>query len=672
MQQRILLVGNPNCGKTTLFNRLTGQNQHVGNWAGVTVERREAPLKWSPALSLTDLPGIYSLAAYTPEETVTRDVLYAGGQPVLNILDGRSLERGLYLTLQLVELGCPLVVAVGMLDETRARGIVPDHARLARYLGVPVLSISARTGEGFDDLRLQIADIHKWHAGSLLYGAVFEHAIADCTHAFRQDGAFNASLPARFLSIQALQGDLPTALKPAALEKLIGIREELETNAQTDSVTFCAAQRYGKIDSILSGTNRFHSKPDVPTGKSSPARQEKGELLDKIILNRFLAYPLFAFVLWALFSLCFGAPGQFSRQALESALSNFRTCLDALFRLWAVAPPLSGLLLDGVLSGLGGVLTFLPQVCLLFLGLTMLEECGYLSRAAFLMDRPLKLLGLTGKSFIPLLMGFGCTTPAVMASRTLENSRDRHMTVLLTPFFSCGAKFSVYALFAGIFFPRHEALAVAVLYGVGILGAALYGLLLREGTFRGGRSPLLMELAPYRLPNLRNVVRNTLEKSMDFLRKAGTVIFLITILIWFMQHFDLSLRYLPASGPQSIFQRLGNLLAPVFAPLGFGFAQAAVALIAGAAAKEAIVASLYVACAPLALPAALTQLFSPLAAASFLVFCVLYAPCVSALAAMGRELGSIRRALLAAAAQTLFAYFCAMAVYQIGLLLQRL
>lgn len=662
----VALAGNPNCGKTTLFNQLTGQSQHVGNWAGVTVERREGRIEAAGERAvLVDLPGIYSLAAYTLEERVAREFLLGGqADAAVNILDGTSLERGLYLTLQLCELGTPMAVAVGMMDEVRAAGGGVDAARMEKLLGVPVVPVAARKGERVEELAAAALGRARVPPPPR-YGEPLDGAIAEAARAV--EGAVREPGRLRFYAAGLLED--PDAFKDrlrlTARQRweLRRIRASLERETGEDTASLIAGARYRLIERIL--------REAVKT----PPRPAGGTLTDRIdgaVLHRKLAFPIFLAAMAGMFGVCFGGPGLALKGWMERLLAGLSAGLSGWLPALGVSPPVSDLLVGGVLGGVGSVLTFLPQVALIFLCLTLLEECGYLSRAAFLMDLPLRRLGLTGKSFIPMLMGFGCTTPAVMAARTLGGERDRRLTILLTPYLPCSARFPIYALFAGVFFPRRQGLAVAALYLAGIAAMAAVGWFLRKGPFRGREAPFLMEFPPYRAPSLRNVLRNTGEKCGDFLRKAGTLIFAMSVLIWLLQHVDGGLRF-TANPAASLFARAGGALAPLFSPLGFGFREAAVALLAGLVSKEAVVSTLGVSLAgegPLA--AALAARFSPLSAAAFLVFCALYAPCVSALATMRRELHSTWRALAAALLQTAVAYAAALAVFQLGTLAQNL
>ena len=597
----IALAGNPNCGKSTLFHRLTGKRVQVGNWAGVTVERKQGLVRANRDWLLVDLPGLYSLYPYTAEEKISRDFLLSRqAKLVLNLVDARSIERGLYLTMQLKEAGCHLVVAVTMLDEVLRLGGDVDCAELSMRLGVPVFSVSPKSGDGIDGL-------------------------LDCLR-------------------REMKIELPTL------------------TASMPQEDDCAAlMRYHKIDGMLQGNVCL-----------SVQNQHAGMQPDKLFLHRLAALPLFLAIMAGLFTICFSGLGQMAKQWLEQGVSSLAIAAHSWLPQQGISLPVCGLLTDGILSGVGTVVCFLPQIALLFFCMGILEECGYLARAAFLMDLPLRKLGLTGQSFIPMLMGFGCTTPAVMAARTLPGEYNRRTTIRLIPFLSCGAKLPVYVMFAGIFFPQQQELSVALCYLAGIVTAVGYGIFLRAEEKNFWETPFLGELPTYQMPSLRLLLKSTLEKCLDFLGRVGSVIFLLSILIWLLRHVDMRFCFTMQES-QSLFAQWGTLAAPVFSPLGFGSREAAVALLAGLAAKEAVVSTFGVLCGgPAMVSAELSTLFTPLSAASFMLFCALYAPCVSALATIRRELGSTGQMLRAAAVQTAIAYGVTLAFYQIALLLMRL
>lgn len=597
-QQVIGLVGNPNCGKTTLFNRLTGSRQVTGNWPGVTVERKEGQVKNHP-WTVVDLPGTYSLASYSPEEQVAADFLQKSKPDlILNIVDATALERNLYLTTQLLELGTPMVVALNLYDALKEQGGRADWRSISHRLGVAVVPLSARSGE----------------------------------------------------NMEALIDAIESALKNAPSSK--------RKQWIPDEAAFRAEKRYADVDQVLKGT--YQNKTAAKAGWT--------EKLDDIFTHRFLAIPLFLFVMLMAFSLIFGPVGMalkgWAEQGIQLIAGWLSRGLDAAGASWWVKE----MLLEGIWAGVGGMLTFLPQMALLFLFLSLLEDSGYMARGAFVMDQILRKAGLSGKAFIPLLMGFGCTTPAAMATRTLEREKERKLSVLMLPFFSCGAKLPVYVLFSAAFFPASKGLVIFGLYILGIALGVLYIRLVGGSVVKGQDAPFVMEMPPYRWPTLFGTLRHLWDKCKGFVVKAGTVIVSLSALIWLMQHVTCSLTWTNQASI-SLFGFLGEKLAPFFAPLGFGNWQAAVSLLAGIVAKEAVVssmASLYTAGGAISLTGALQGAFTPASALSFLVFVLLYMPCVSAFATIRRELGGWRQGLLAMAAQTCIAYGVSFVVYQLA------
>lgn len=587
------LAGNQNCGKTTLFNRLTGANQRVGNWPGVTVERKEGTLSApDEGVAVVDLPGAYALAPYSAEEAVTRDFLLSGqASVILNVVDATQLERSLYLTLELLALGRPLVVALNLMDEAARRGDCIDAPALSRALGVPVVPISARRGEGLDALR---------------------RAARRCP---------------------------PPAPCPVAAE------------AEAEA-------RYAWIERCLRGCLR----------RGGARRAERSERLDRVLLHRWLGLPLFALLVLGVFFAAFGPMGTALAEAFGALLDRGTAVMAGALLRWGAAPWARSLLIDGVCRGVGSVLSFLPTLLVLFFLLALLEDSGYMARAAFLMDAPLRRVGLNGRAFIPLLLGFGCTVPAVMSARSLGDERDRRLTVLLTPFMSCGAKAPLYALLARAFFSGRAAPVMGALYALGVLLAALAGGAYRRWALGGDAAPFWMELPDYRLPTPRGVARQVAERARDFVRRAFTVVFLATLGVWFLQRFTATLA--PAATlAESLLGRLSGALAPLLRPAGFGDARAAAALLTGLLAKESVVSTLSV-LANGSTPTLLGQLFpTPLAACSFLVFALLYSPCAAALAAIRRELGGARWALGVAVGQTLLAWLLATLLFQTGRLL---
>ena len=716
MNITIALAGNPNSGKTTLFNALTGSNQYVGNWPGVTVERKEARfrLRDDEAL-LVDLPGVYSLSPYSIEEDITRHFI-AQHHPdiVLNIVDATSIERNLYFTLQLMELERPMVIALNQMDEVKRRGGFIDAERLSALLGIPVVPISAKRREGFDELfdaihqqahdqivpmpeklydeatRRAILRITQALGGGDAH-SVFdepEHAAhrdelhRDDDHAataqhrhiggYTDEGDVDNAPPTAWVAVKMLERDrdimenaLLSADQKARIDEIIADYEEngRQTYPEIDSLTLVVSARYGAVERLIADSHSRFNSDDY--GKTTAA-------IDRVVTNKYLAFPLFFIVLAVMFWVTFGPIGTFLTGLMEALVNDVIGAGAKSLMSWLEAPAwLSSLVSDGVIAGVGGVLVFLPQILLIFLFLSILEDSGYMSRAAFITDRPLRRLGLSGRSFIPMLMGFGCTTTAVIAARGVENERDKRMTILLTPYMSCGARLPVYGLFGAAFFARNKGLVVFSLYLLGILIMILCGVLLRRTVFREGDTPFLMELPQYRVPAPTSVLRRLWDRAKDFLTRAGTLIFAMSVLIWFLQSFSPTL-HMVADSEESLFGRLGMLIAPVFRPLGFGEWKKSVALLSGLIAKEAVVSTLqvlYAAADSGALTQAVANAFTPLQAYSFLVFILLYTPCVAALAAMRRELNSRKYFIMGIIMQLGVAWIVTFIVYNIGRLL---
>lgn len=663
----LAIIGNPNSGKTTLFNRLTGSNQHVGNWPGVTVDRKTGQIRrGGKAADLVDLPGIYSLSPYTQEEIIARSfVLSDELDGILNIVDAANLERNLYLTLQLIGLGLPMVVALNFIDDCRAQGIEIDCARLSELLGVRVVPISAKRGENMDELLdMLVGEMPPpTHQPAYLHGV--GAAITRAAKLLEAVPLRRASLP--FYSAKLLEGDtamraqvtLPDTL--AAQVEEIASRLSSHMNSEDREMIFADALYDFIEDAVQQAVTRPENPPLTTTEK-----------LDRIMINKWLALPIFAVLMLIMFITTFGPVGGFLMDLLESGISGWLSpAVQGALTQAGAAPWLIGLICDGVIAGVGGVVSFLPQIVILFFFLSVLEDTGYLARIAFIMDTLLRKIGLSGKSFVPMLMGFGCTTPAVMAARTMENEKDRRMTIMLTPFMSCGAKLPVYALFAGALFPQHAGLVTFSLYVLGVVVAIFAGFLLKNTIFRGVSAGFVLELPPYRMPTFKGTVLNMWEKAKDFITKAGTIIFLMSIVIWLMQNFTFGLQVAENSA-DSILGVLGTVIAPVFTPLGFGQWQASVSLLTGLVAKEAVVSTmsvLYGASSSAALSGILGQVFSPVAGYAFLVFTLLYMPCMSAFATIRREMGGMKWAAFAAIFQTVLAYIVALVVFQVGSLL---
>ena len=688
------LAGNQNCGKTTLFNQLTGSNQHVGNFPGVTVDKKEGvirghktgehhfgPRSWGhprhkrqdipprEEATVVDLPGIYSLSPYTSEEIVTRDFLI-NEKPdgIINIVDATNIERNLYLTLQLIELNIPMVIALNMMDEMRANGNTVDVNRLEEELGVAVVPISAAKNEGIDELiehALRAAE-HKDTPKRLDFcsGAVHRciHGIAHMI----EDHAAAAGVPCRFAATKLVEGDEPMEKRLKLTENeidLIGhsIRE-MEDELGTDREAALADMRYAFIEKLCADTV-------VKNGET------RGHLrsvkIDRVLTGKYTAIPIFLAIMLLIFWLTFGVIGSFLSDLLSMGIDAVTAaCSDAL-TAYGLNPVVHSLVIDGVFAGVGSVLSFLPIIVTLFFFLSMLEDSGYMARVAFVMDKLLRKIGLSGRSFVPMLIGFGCSVPAIMATRTLSSDRDRKMTILLTPFMSCSAKLPIYAVFTAAFFPKYGALVMMLLYVMGIVIGIVCALLMKSTLYSGNPVPFVMELPSYRLPSAKSVWLLMWDKAKDFLTRAFTVIFLATIAIWFLQTFDLRFNVVTDSSA-SILAALGRLIAPIFAPLGFTDWRAATALITGFSAKEAVVSTMAVLTGTSIadLGPALAQIFTPLTAFSFLTFTLLYSPCVAAIAAVRREMHSGFAAAWVAFAQCAVAWICAFCVYQIGSLLR--
>ncbi len=675
-QWKVALVGNPNCGKTTLFNALTGSNQYVGNWPGVTVEKKEGEARLGDvSFTVVDLPGIYSLSPYSMEELVARKFII-NEQPdaIIDIVDATNLERNLYLTMQLLELERPVVLAVNFMDEVEKKGDVIDCGRLSANLGVPVVPISARDGVNIDKL---VQEAHRqMHTGLTVepddlyddFTHAVHHRIGDLIH----DRAYAKGIPAHWAAIKLLAGDDEVAkdleLDEATLNHIDEIAREYESASPLgDRETLLADSRYRFVERVVRSSVQR---------KSREGQRTVTERIDAVATHKYLAIPLFLAMMLAVFLITFSGPGKWLSDGIAWFVEEV-LCPGAADWLAALHAPrwLSGVLVDGLISGVGGVLTFLPMIALLFLFLSMLEDSGYMARAAFVMDRTLRHFGLSGKAFIPMLMGFGCTVPAVMGARTMENEKDRRMTILLVPFMSCGARLPIYGLMTSAFFPEHAGLVVFGLYVLGPVIAIASGLILKRSVFQGDPAPFLLELPPYRMPTLHNIWLHVWERVRDFLTRAGTIIAAMSVVVWFLQSFGTDLRMVEDTAG-SILAMVGGWIAPIFAPMGFGVWQAAVALLTGLIAKEAVVSSMSLfygfsltdyAAAGLAMSAT----FSPAAALAFLVFCALYTPCVAAIATIRREMNSLSWTALALIWQLGVAWLASFGTYQLAVMLLR-
>lgn len=661
------LVGNQNCGKTTLFNQLTGSNQHVGNFPGVTVEKKEGTVRRTGD-SVVDLPGLYSLSPYTAEEVVTRDFLTQGKpDAILNIVDATNIERNLYLTLQLIELHRPMVVALNMMDEVTASGGSIDIAALSRELGVEVVPISAVKNQGISELvdRIRrVAEARILPAKLDFCDGPVHRAIHGVTHLI-EDHAAAAGIPARFAATKLIEGDEPTlkamSLNENELDTLEHITAEMETALGTDREAALADMRYDYIERLAA----------VAVQKPGETReQQRSVKIDALLTHKIFAIPIFLLIMSFVFWLTFGLIGSTLSDWMAAGVEGLTALADRTLTAYGLNPVIHSLVIDGVFTGVGSVLSFLPTIVTLFFFLSILEDSGYMARVAFVMDKLLRKIGLSGRSFVPMLIGFGCSVPAIMATRTLSSDRDRKMTIILTPFMSCSAKLPIYGVFTAAFFAKNAALVMILLYVLGMAVAILYGLLLRATFFRGQPVPFVMELPAYRLPAPKSLLLHIWEKAKDFIRKAFTVIFLASLVIWFLQTLDIRFNVVQDSA-DSMLAAIGALVAPIFAPLGFGDWRAGTALITGLTAKEAVVSTLAVlmgAANQTELQPMLAAVFPPAAAFSFLTFTLLYMPCVAAFAAVRREYGSTAKAVGLMAAQTTVAWCVAFVAYHLALL----
>ena len=630
------LVGNQNCGKTTLFNQLTGSNQHIGNFPGVTVDRKDGPIKGYPDTLVTDLPGIYSMSPYSSEEIVSRNfVLEDKPKAIINIIDATNIERNLYLTMQLLEMDIPMVVALNMMDEMTGNSGSVDVNGMEAMLGVPVVPISAAKNEGVDELVRHALHIAKYQERpgrqDFCSENEFGGAVHRCIHAVShliEDHAEHAGIPLRFAASKIIEGDHLILQKleldeneHEAIEHLI---VQMEKERGLDRSAAIADMRFNFIEKVCEKT--------VVKPKASRERI-RSEKIDRILTGKYTAIPCFIGIMLLVFFLTFHVIGAFLQNLLAMGIDALSNVTDRALTAAGVNEVLHGLIIDGIFAGVGSVLSFLPIIVTLFFFLSLMEDSGYIARVAFFMDKLLRKIGLSGRSIVPMLIGFGCTVPAVMSTRTLPSERDRKMTILLTPFMSCSAKLPIYAFFTSAFFPEYGALVMCALYLTGIVIGILVALLYRKTLFRGDAVPFVMELPNYRLPGLKNVMQLLWEKAKDFLQKAFTVIFVATICIWFLQKFDLHFNLVAAS-KDSILAMISNCLVPIFAPLGLGDWRICTSLISGVMAKESVISTLEI-----LFGGAVKDALTPVAAASLLVFSLLYTPCIAAIASIRRELG---------------------------------
>ena len=659
------LAGNQNCGKTTLFNQLTGAKQHVGNFPGVTVDRKDGQIRNHPEATVVDLPGIYSLSPYTNEEIVTREYLLKDRpRGIINILDGTNIERNLYLTMQLIELDIPMVIALNMMDEVRENGGTIRVNELEAALGIPVVPISAAKNEGIDELVEHAIHVARYRErpGRLDFcdaNGDDQGAMHRCIHAIIhliEDHAVKYRIPRRFAATKLVEGDelILEALRLDQNEKetLEHIITQMEEESGKDRMAALADMRFQFIEELCEQT----------VVKPSESKEHVRSMnIDRILTGKYTAIPTFVCIMALVFYLTFGLIGKYLSDWLELLINWFTDICNQGLIAYGINPVVRSLIIDGIFTGVGSVLSFLPTIVVLFFFLSILEDSGYMARVAFVMDRPLRKIGLSGRSFVPMLMGFGCSVPAIMATRTLPSDRDRKMTILLTPFMSCSAKLPIYSLFAAAFFPKHAALVMIGLYFGGIVMAILFAFILKGSAFKGEPVPFVMELPNYRFPSPKSVVRLIGEKAKDFITKAFTVIFLASVIIWVLQSFDLRLNVVTDSS-QSLLALIGGLIAPLLKPLGLGDWRISTALITGFTAKESVVSTLNV----LLGEKPLSTLFTPFTAIIFLVFSLLYTPCIAAIAAVKRELGT-KGAVLLVLMQCAIAWIVCFIVRLIGL-----
>ncbi len=656
------LAGNQNCGKTTLFNQLTGSNQHVGNFPGVTVDRKSGAIKGHPETEVTDLPGIYSMSPYSSEEIVTRQFII-GEKPtgIINIVDATNIERNLYLTMQLMELDIPMVLALNMMDEMRGNGGTVRINKMEAMLGIPVIPISAAKNEGVDELVDHAVHVAKYQErpGRMDFCSEDDHggAVHRCIHGIQhliEDHAKAAGIPVRFAATKLVEGDprIEEALKLDQNEKemIEHIIVQMEQERGLDRAAAIADMRFSFIQELVAQTV---VKPH------ESKEQLRSNRIDKFLTGKYTAIPAFIAIMGLVFFLTFNVIGLFFQNLMEMGIDALTGLVDTALTNWNVNAAVHSLVIDGIFTGVGSVLSFLPIIVVLFFFLSMLEDTGYMARVAFVMDKLLRRIGLSGRSIVPMLIGFGCTVPGVMASRTLPSERDRKMTILLTPFMSCSAKLPIYSLFAAAFFPRYAGLVMVLLYFTGIVVGVLAALLLKSTVFKGEAVPFVMELPNYRLPGLKNVAQLLWEKAKDFLQRAFSVILIATVVVWFLQSFDLRLNMVSDSA-DSMLAMAAGVLAPLFAPLGLGDWRICTALISGFMAKESVASTLEV-----LFGNSIGSILSPLAAATLLVFSLLYTPCIAAVTSVRRELGG-KWAVGLAVWQCLIAWVVAFVAHGIG------
>lgn len=660
----LTLVGNQNCGKTTLFNQLTGSNQHVGNFPGVTIEHKIGQIIGWKNYDLVDLPGIYSIRPYSGEEKVSRDfIIERKPDAIINIVDATNIERNLYLTLQLIEMGKPMVLALNMMDELLGNHGSVDIQKLSDRLGIPVVPIAAAKNDGVDELMRVVAETAENAVKPRRIDFCSAGPVHRCIHTVShvvEDHADKIGVPSRFAATRVIEEDaeIISALKLSDNElELIGHAVlEMENEGGLDRNAALAEMRYRFIEAVCS---------ECVIKAQESKEKLRSVKIDKVLTNKYLAIPMFIAIMGFIFWMTFSVLGKWLSDLLALGIDEVTALVDNALTAYGLNPVVHSLVIDGVFAGVGSMLSFLPIIVVLFFFLAILEDTGYMSRVAFVMDKLLRRIGLSGRSFVPMLIGFGCSVPAIMATRTLSSERDRKMTMLLIPFMSCSAKIPIYAVFTAAFFPDHGGLVMTCLYVFGMLVGIIAAKVLSKTAFTGKPVPFVMELPNYRMPSLKSVLLLMWEKAWDFIRRAFTVIFAATIVIWFLQHFDVRLNVVGEGSTDSLLAIIGTWIAPVFAPLGFGDWRVATALLTGLMAKEAVISTLGVLMnvgANLG-SAALGGLFTLPSAVSFLVFCLLYTPCVAALAALRRELGSGVKTVLVMISQCCVAWLAAFCVY---------
>ena len=660
------LAGNQNCGKTTLFNALTGSNQHVGNFPGVTVDQKSGEMKGAKDCQVVDLPGIYSIRPYTQEEIVTRDfILNSHPDGIINIVDATNIERNLYLTLQLLELHIPMVLALNMMDEVRSNGGTIDIPRMSESLGIPVVPISAVKGEGVSELVNQIVQVAQQRIYPAITDFCGEGAVHRCIHAVAhliEDHAQRRQISPRFCATKLIEGDSSLAdrleLDQNEREMLEHSVLEMERETGFDRNEALADMRYTFIEGVVAASVvKCHESKE----------HSRSVKIDKILTGKYTALPVFAAVMFLVFFLTFHVIGSRLSDWLSMGIDWLGALVDQGLTAYGINPVVHSLVMDGIFAGVGSVLSFLPLIVVLFFFLSILEDTGYMARIAFVMDKPLRRLGLSGRSFVPMLVGFGCSVPAIMATRTLSSDRDRKMTILLTPYLSCSAKLPIYATFCAAFFPRYQGLVMIGLYFAGILLSILVAAALKHTLFKGNPVPFVMELPNYRLPSPKSVLLLLWEKARDFIQRAFTVIFVASIVIWFLQTFDTRLNVV-ADSADSLLAIIGRALAPIFSPLGYGDWRVATSLISGFIAKEAVVSTqaVLLGTSVAELSGVLSSLFTVRSALSFLAFTLLYTPCIAAVATIKRELRSAWATVGVVAAQCGVAWLVSLLIFFLG------